>query len=133
MLVNLENVTLKRTIGVKNEVSKKGNDYTIGEFIVEYEMPDKQYPVRLLLKAFGDTANQVKTLKEGSKVSLEAVVSTREYNGRYYTDCICEKFLGLEEAKKPTAKKESKKPVESADPFSIKSDLNSIEDDSLPF
>jgi hypothetical protein len=134
MLVNLENVTIKKKIGVRDEISKAGKEYTIGEILVEYEVPDKEYPVRLLLKAFGETAKQIKPLKEGEKVSIVICVSTRDYNGKYYTDAICEKFLDVaDKTPKASPKKESKKSTVTPDPFSIKSDLNSIEDDMLPF
>ena len=132
MLVNLENVTIKKKIGVRDEISKAGKEYTIGEILVEYEVPDKEYPVRLLLKAFGETAKQIKPLKEGEKVSIVICVSTRDYNGKYYTDAICEKFLDVaDKTPKASPKKESKKSIVTSDPFATKSDLNPTDD--LPF
>jgi len=132
MLVNLENVTIKKKIGVRDEISKAGKEYTIGEILVEYEVPDKEYPVRMLLKAFGETAKQIKPLKEGEKVSIVICVSTRDYNGKYYTDAICEKFLDVaDKTPKAAPKKESKKSIVTSDPFATKSDLNPTDD--LPF
>ncbi|HQO32786.1 MAG TPA: DUF3127 domain-containing protein [Chitinophagales bacterium] len=49
------------------------------------EMDSGKYPKKVLVSVWGDLVTN-NTFQEGSDISLEVDIESREYNGRWYTD-----------------------------------------------
>jgi len=77
-------------LGIKSDISKQGNQYTVAELVVKYTPREKDE--KLILKAFGEVAKKFKTLKRGTVCHFDIVPSSREFNGKWYTDVLCEGF-----------------------------------------
>lgn len=69
-------------------------------------------------ETFGDRAERLNEVKEGSILNIRGGINSREYNGKYYTSANIIEFNVIEEPKdaqpeaKPTAKPKAEKKVE---------------------
>lgn len=61
-----------------------------GGLVLEYTAGNKTK--NIALTAFGQTMERTASLKKGSTVSVEFDVESREYQGKWYTDCTCWKI-----------------------------------------
>ena len=79
-------------------------------------------------ECFGERADKLNEVKEGSTLYIRGGINSREYNGRYFTSANVIEFNVIEEPKeeqpeaKPTAKPKAEKKAEPQQEF-----------DSLPF
>ena len=96
--------------------SQKGKDWIKQDIIVSTV---DQYPKTVCFTCWGDTTDLVKKLKEGETITVKFDVSSREYNGKWYTELKAE---GIEKSQQAEVKAEYQAP----------SSVGSI-DDSLPF
>lgn len=79
-----------------------------------------EYPKDICLVGWGDISRELGGLAHGTEATFHIDVSSREYEGKWYTDVKCWKF-DLESAETPS-------PVEAAKDFVKPVDL-----DGLPF
>jgi hypothetical protein len=64
-------------------VSKNGN-WIKRDFVLD--IPGGKYPKKLCLSAWGDLSTQVKSIPLGTSLKVQFDLSSRESNGRWYTD-----------------------------------------------
>jgi len=76
-------VTVTNRLELESGESKTGNTWTKHTFVGETE---GQYPKKIAFDFMGDRADQVGKLKKGDVVTVSFDVSSREYNGKYYTN-----------------------------------------------
>jgi hypothetical protein len=68
------------------------------EFIIS--VGDK-YPKNVCLSAWGERCDELENIQIGDTVTAELEISSREYNGRWYTEVKAWKFLGVESNQAP--------------------------------
>ncbi len=117
MEFKLSSVPVLQIEGVKSGTNKQGKPYTLGELLVTFTKENAQYPIKLALKGFNDVAKSFNTFKKGDIVDVTFTPETREYNGKFYTDIICNSIKKV--------KGKAKEPTE--DPFAVDAS------DDLPF
>jgi len=77
--------TIKAKIVAVGEPQEVGrNAKTKQDLILEY---DSQYPKKLVVTFWSDAVHTLKDLVKGTEVEVEFRVESREYNGRYFTNC----------------------------------------------
>jgi|SaaInlStandDraft_1057018.scaffolds.fasta_scaffold76428_1 hypothetical protein len=69
-------------LGEPQEVGRNNN--TKQDLILEY---GSQYPKKLVVSFWGDAIESIKSLSEGDDVEVEFRAESREYNGRWFTNC----------------------------------------------
>jgi hypothetical protein len=79
------------------------------EFIIS--VGDK-YPKNVCLSTWNDKCDDLENIQIGDTVTAELEISSREYNGKWYTEVKAWKFLGLESNQAPKVQ-ESTQPVQS--------------------
>lgn len=118
------------TVVSNNTETKAGNngEYTKTEVVLQAPT-DNGYTDTLALVCFGENALKVKDIAIGTTLHIRGSVSSREWNGRYYTQVSLLNWEVKEEVKeeKPTAKAEPK-PKEKPQEFVPQSS-----NDGLPF
>ncbi len=77
------------------------------EFIIS--VGDK-YPKQVCLSAWGERCDDLENIQIGDTVTAELEISSREYNGKWYTEARAWKFLNINQAPKV---QESTQPVQS--------------------
>ncbi len=77
-------VTVTNRLELESGESKTGNTWTKQTFVGETE---GQYAKKIAFDFMGDKADQVGKLKKGDVVTVSFDVSSREYQGRWYTNC----------------------------------------------
>ena len=60
----------------------KNGEWRKQEFVIE--IPDAQYPKKLCLSLWGD---KIPCPSVGETVTVQFDIESREYNGRYFTEC----------------------------------------------
>lgn len=85
-------IEVAKLLGVNWKQTSTGKDWC--ETLVEvqrYDFKTRDHgPAPLLLKCFGRAAGDCKGLTRGQVVKVSYVVTSREYNDKYYTDAVCE-------------------------------------------
>lgn len=77
--------TIKAKVAGLGEPQEVGrNKSTKQDLILEY---GSQYPKKLVVSFWGDAIESIKDLSEGSEVEVDFRVESREYNGRWFTNC----------------------------------------------
>jgi len=79
------------------------------EFIIS--VGDK-YPKNVCLSTWNDKCDDLENIQIGDTVTAELEISSREHNGRWYTEVKAWKFLGVESNQAPKVQ-ESTQPVQS--------------------
>ena len=70
---------------IETVTGKDGTEYKSLEFVIK--VPDDKYPKSLAFKAKGKAIEKAEKIKVGDEVKVMFNVSSREYKGRYYTEC----------------------------------------------
>lgn len=70
-------------LGETSGVSKAGNNWKKHEYVLETQ---ETYPRKMAFNFFGDKADQYK-LVAGKVYTVSFDINSREFNGRWYTDC----------------------------------------------
>ena len=97
---------LLRKLPVQNGRSARG-DWSKQEFVVEYQ--DGNFPSNVVFNVWGaDKVKDLERFREGDPVRVSFAPSSREYNGRWYTDLRAWRIApagegGHEEAPRPAA------------------------------
>ncbi len=125
---------IARKLNVQTGTSARGT-WSKQEFIFEYQ--EGNFPTQLCMNVWGD--EKVKDLEKyqvGDKVKISFNLSSREYNGRWYTDV---RAWRIEPAGAPSYDAAPAQPQYNQAPFPTSAplptadDLSSPVDDDLPF
>ena len=98
--------TLVQKLEKINGKSQNG-EWQKQEFIIS--VGDK-YPKQVCLSAWGERCDELENIQIGDTVTAELEISSREYNGKWYTEARAWKFLNINQAPKV---QESTQPVQS--------------------
>ena len=82
------------------------------EFIIS--VGDK-YPKNVCLSTWNDKCDDLENIQIGDTVTAELEISSREYNGRWYTEVKAWKFLGVESNQAPKVQENTQPAVQSND------------------
>ena len=119
---------IARKLNVQTGTSARGA-WAKQEFILEYQ--EGNFPTQVCLNVWGD--DKVKELDKyqvGDKVKISFNLSSREYNGRWYTDVRAWRI----EPAGAVAPATGSYPAPAAAPMPSADDMSSpLEDDDLPF
>lgn len=78
--------TVYKVLETQSGVSKSGNAWSRLTFVVEY---GDQYPKKLAISLMNDKAQQYAPLiQPGARISVKYDASSREYENRWYTECV---------------------------------------------
>ena len=115
---------ITRKLNVQTGTSARGA-WAKQDFIFEYQ--EGNYPAQVCMNVWGeDKVKELERIKEGEKVKISFNLSSREYNGRWYTDVRAWRI----EAALPQAVA----PVSADDPYAAMDTYSApLADDDLPF
>ena len=116
-----------RKLNVQTGTSARGA-WAKQDFIFEYQ--EGNYPSQVCMNVWGD--DKVKELEKyqvGDKVKISFNLSSREYNGRWYTDV---RAWRIESAAAPAPVQDAP-PVTQDDPYASSSYSAPLDEDDLPF
>lgn len=86
-------VKLDAVLPPKSGVSANGKRWTVQEFVVE---TDDKYPKKIAMSLFGDDkVKQLGDFRLGDKITVDFDIESREFNGRWYTQCNAWRLTGL--------------------------------------
>ena len=118
---------IARKLNVQTGTSARGT-WAKQEFIFEYQ--EGNFPSQVCMNVWGD--DKVKELEKyqvGDKVKVSFNLSSREYNGRWYTDVRAWRIEPAGAAPAPAAA-----PLQQTAPLPSADDMSSpLSDDDLPF
>ena len=119
-----------RKLNVQTGTSARGS-WSKQEFIFEYQ--EGNYPSQVCMNVWGD--DKVKELgryRDGDKVKISFNLSSREYNGRWYTDVRAWK---IEPAGQAAPAYQDVPPVPADDPYRSGAGAygSTLDDTDLPF
>jgi len=77
--------TVHLVLQQESGTSKNGKDWKKQVFIINYK--DGDYDKQLALTTMGSTVEQIASIGIGQTVTVDFNAESREYNGRWYTDC----------------------------------------------
>lgn len=76
--------TLIQKLAVQSGKSARG-DWAKQEFVIEYQ--DGNFPTKACFSVWGaDKVKELEQFNQGEKIKVSFNVSSREYNGKWYTD-----------------------------------------------
>lgn len=79
------NVKLATVLAPKSGKSQKGNDWVAQEFIADTL---EQYPKKICFQLFGeDRVKSLENMHIGEEITVDFDIESREYNGRWFTQC----------------------------------------------
>lgn len=76
--------TVKVILPTETGVSKQGKDWKKSGIVITFQ--DGSYEKDLAFSVMGDKITQIETIRTGQQVTVSFNLSSREYNGKYYTD-----------------------------------------------
>ncbi len=123
---------IARKLNVQTGTSARGS-WSKQEFIFEYQ--EGNFPTQVCMNVWGDEkVRDLEKYQVGDKVKVAFNLSSREYNGRWYTDVRAWRIepAAAQPAAQYAAPAPSSAPVQSAPMPSI-DDMSSPVDDDLPF
>ena len=119
---------IARKLAVQTGTSARGA-WAKQEFVFEYQ--EGNFPSQVCMNVWGDDkVKELEKYREGDKVKVSFNLSSREYNGRWYTDVRAWRIEPANAA--PVAAPAPEAPVPSA-PIPSLDDMSSPVEDDLPF
>lgn len=100
------------------------------EFILE-TLNDK-YPKQICISTWGDVIDELKSHQVNSQIRAYIDISSREYNGRWYTDVKAWRIDAMQ-SEQGAAPSSSEPPAGAPMPSAPSNNSNDIEEDDLPF
>ena len=88
--MQIKAVTLKEKLEIVEGETKAGKKYTKQVIVVEDS--SGKYPIQIALQVWNDLCDAIKKVSIGTVMDVMVKVESREYNGRWYTDCSLQKF-----------------------------------------
>lgn len=123
---------IARKLGVQTGTSARGA-WSKQEFIFEYQ--EGNFPSQVCMNVWGD--DKVKELDKfqvGDKVKVSFNLSSREYNGRWYTDVRAWRIEPAVQPASAAPQTEYSVPAAPSAPLPTVDDMSSpLSDDDLPF
>ncbi len=124
---------IARKLNVQTGTSARGA-WSKQEFIFEYQ--EGSFPTQICMNVWGeDKVRDLEKYQVGDKVKVSVNLSSREYNGRWYTDVRAwriEPAGAAAPAQAPYSPSPAAAPVQSA-PLPSIDDMSSPLEDDLPF
>lgn len=120
--------TISKLGEVRQGTGKTGYVWQRQDIVIDYQVGES-YTEHLVVTCDSDIIKEIDTLglKVGDKVSVTAKVSSREWNGRWFTDVDVRKIIpGTRRSEAP------KEPEKKEDPLSVFDQPDDPKDD-LPF
>ncbi len=75
---------LIQKLALQSGVGKSGSNWQKQEFVIE--TTDSQYPQKICASLWGDKVDMLNSFNIGVTVVVSFDISSREYNGKWYTD-----------------------------------------------
>ncbi len=75
---------LIQKLTMQSGVGKSGSNWQKQEFVIE--TTDSQYPQKICASLWGDKTDMLNSFNIGDTVVVSFDISSREYNGKWYTD-----------------------------------------------
>lgn len=117
---------IARKLNVQTGTSARGA-WSKQEFIFEYQ--EGNFPTQVCMNVWGeDKVRELDKFQVGDKVKVSFNLSSREYNGRWYTDV---RAWRLEPVAPP--QQQAAPPVTQEDPYATMAYSAPLEEDDLPF
>ena len=104
----------------------KNGQWVKNQFVTE---TTGQFPVKQCFAIWGDKSSMVANLKHGQEILVKFDLSSREYNGRWFTEA---KAFAIETGAVQAAPQQSAAPVQSVQQ-QFNADVNQGGGDQLPF
>ncbi len=121
---------IARKLNVQSGTSARGT-WSKQEFIFEYQ--EGNFPTQICMNVWGDEkVRDFEKYQVGDKVKVSFNLSSREYNGRWYTDVRAWRIEPAGAAAPYAPPVQSGAPVQSA-PLPSFDDMSSPVEDDLPF
>ncbi len=115
-----------RRMNVQTGTSARGA-WSKQDFIFEYQ--EGNYPSQVCMNVWGeDKVRELDKYRDGDKVKISFNLSSREYNGRWYTDV---RAWRIEPVAQGVPAVQEAPPVSYDDPYAASS--GSLDEDDLPF
>ena len=119
---------IARKLGVQTGTSARGA-WAKQEFVFEYQ--EGNFPSQVCMNVWGDDkVKELEKYREGDKVKVSFNLSSREYNGRWYTDV---RAWRIEPANAAPAASPVPPPSGPSAPIPSLDDMSSPVEDDLPF
>lgn len=117
---------------IREGTGKSGYHWQRQNIVLEYQVGES-YTEHLVVTADADGIKEIDTLglKVGDKVSITAKVTSREWNGRWFTDVEMYKIIPGAKAAAPKPAPTPEAPKQ--DPLSVFDDPKDDPKDDLPF
>lgn len=119
-----------RRMNVQTGTSARGA-WSKQDFIFEYQ--EGNYPSQVCMNVWGeDKVRELEKYRDGDKVKISFNLSSREYNGRWYTDV---RAWRIEPAAQAAPAAQDVQPVSYDDPYSTGSGSYNapLDEEDLPF
>lgn len=133
MALELEGKIIRK-LNVQSGVSARGN-WSKQEFIIEYQ--EGNFPSQACFNVWGeDKVKDLERFQIGDSVKVSFNISSREYNGRWYTDLRAWRLDSAGEAASAAAQAPAPAPAQpAAQPAQTQAPqaADSQDDDDLPF
>lgn len=133
MALELEGKIIRK-LNVQSGVSARGN-WSKQEFIIEYQ--EGNFPSQACFNVWGeDKVKDLERFQIGDSVKVSFNISSREYNGRWYTDLRAWRLDSAGEAASAAAPAQAPAPAQpAAQPAQTQAPqaADSQDDDDLPF
>lgn len=114
--------------------SKNGNEYVKNTFVLE---TSGQYPKKVAFSVLGDDKFTQMDIRVGSSYNVSFDVESREWQGRWFTDCAAWKVLSLDgetQENAPKVQSQPQSPVSNGGPMVEKAvNANDSAPNDLPF
>ena len=116
---------------IREGTGKTGYTWQRQNIVIDYQVGES-YTEHLVVTADADMILEIKTLglKVGDRIGITAKVSSREWNGRWFTDCELRKIIPAKTAPVPASPKPEPK---TPDPLDVFDQPAEDQKDDLPF
>lgn len=122
--------TIIRMLDVQNGVSARG-PWSKQEFVIEYQ--EGNFPTQICLNVWGeDKVKDLGRFNIGDRVKISFNLSSREYNGRWYTDVRAWRIEPAGQASSAAAPSQTPQQSASAQEMPA-ADTSADPEDDLPF
>ena len=104
---------LIKLLPVESGVSQNGKAWTRGGLVIEYSVQgyNGDYTYQLALQAFGQPkCDNIATIPVGTMVEVAFSPTSREYQGRYYTQCDLVGIMPILPQTAPTSQQPASQP-----------------------
>ena len=87
---------LTKKLNKVSGTSKTGKNWEKQEFVLE---TNAEYNSEICIATFGETMQELQSIKEGDNLEVNLNISSKEFNGKYYHNITAWKIILLNEEK----------------------------------